>query len=174
MKAKKKTYTVRISATWARKLGEVELEVRGEDGSLLRWTSDDGEGWLLPDGRVLEEIETTQMVTKAIHRHNRNVRVLELAEHFIPMLKRHVKRDAITAEVPSSARLLLLLIPRKVRENLVGDLEEEFLTRVLPNYGLTLARKWYWQQVITSLCPILWEQFKRVAGLVLLWKVVRR
>jgi hypothetical protein len=61
-----------------------------------------------------------------------------------------------------------------VRENLVGDLEEEFLTSVLPNYGLTLARRWYWQQVITSLCPIVWEQFKRVAGLVLLWKVVRR
>ena len=159
-------------------LGEGELEVlemRGEDGSLLQWSSDDdGEGWLLPDGSLLEEKETTHMVTKAIHRHKRSVRVLELAEHFIPMLKRHVKRDAITAEVPSSARLLLLLIPRKVRENLVGDLEEEFLTRVLPNYGLTLARKWYWQQVITSLCPIVWEQFKRVAGLVLLWKVVRR
>jgi hypothetical protein len=176
MKAKKKTYTVRISAM-IRMLGEAGLEVlemRGEDGSLLQWTSDDGEGWLLPNGTVLEEKETTQMLTKALHRHNRNVRVLELAEHFIPMLKRHVKRDAITAEVPSSARLLLLLIPRKVRENLVGDLEEEFLTKVLPNYGLTLARKWYWQQVITSLCPIVWEQFKRVAGLVLLWKVVRR
>jgi len=175
MKAKKKTYTVRISAM-TRKLGEMELlEARGEDGSLLQWTSDDGEeGWLLPDGGLIEEKETKQMVTKAIRRHDRNVRVLELAEQFIPMLMRHVKRDAITAEVPSSARLLLLLIPRKVRENLVGDLEEEFLTRVLPNYGLTLARKWYWQQVITSLCPIVWEQFKRVAGLVLLWKVVRR
>jgi hypothetical protein len=157
MKAKKKTYTVRFSGTMllqdspdsldfscqldesamARKLGEVErLELRGEDGSLLQWTSDDGEGWLLPDGRVLEKIQTTQMVTKAIHRHNRNARVLELAEYFIPMLKKHVKRDAITAEVPSSARLLLLLVPRKVRENLVGDLEQEFLTRVLPNYGL--------------------------------------
>jgi hypothetical protein len=97
MKAKKKTYTVRISAM-TRTLGEAELEVlemRGEDGSLLQWTSNDGEGWLLPDGRVLEEKETTQMLTKAVHRHNRNVRVLELAEHFIPMLKRHVKRDAI-------------------------------------------------------------------------------
>jgi len=168
MKAKKKTYT-------ARKFHFTQLpsgdELRDEDGSLLQWTSDDdGEGWLLRDGSMIEKKE----ITKAIHRHNRNVRVLELAEHFIPMLKRHVKCDAITAEVPSSARLLLLLIPRKVRENLVGDLEEEFLTSVLPNYGLTLARKWYWQQVITSLCPIVWEQFKRVAGLVLLWKVVRR
>jgi len=170
MKAKKKTYTARSIKFHFTQLPSGD-ELRDEDGSLLQWTSDDdGEGWLLPDGRVIEKKE----ITKAMHRHKRNVRVLELAEHFIPMLKRHVKRDAITAEVPSSARLLLLVIPRKVRENLVGDLEEEFLTRVLPNYGLTLARKWYWQQVITSLCPIVWEQFKRVAGLVLLWKVVRR
>jgi hypothetical protein len=170
MKAKKKTYTARSIKFHFTQLPSGD-ELRDEDGSLLQWTSDDdGKGWLLPDGRVIEKKE----ITKAMRRHKRNVRVLELAEHFIPMLKRHIKRDAITAEVPSSARLLLLLIPRKVRENLVGDLEEEFLTRVLPNYGLTLARKWYWQQVITSLCPIVWEQFKRVAGLVLLWKVVRR
>src|SRR5262249_12728136 len=67
-------------------------------------------------------------------------------------------------ELPCTATFLLLLIPKKDRENLVGDLEEEFLTILLPRYGARRARIWYWEQVILSLGPILWVQFKRLAG----------
>src|SRR5262249_15256743 len=59
-------------------------------------------------------------------------------------------------ELPSTARFLLLLIPKKDRNNLVGDLEEEFSMIVLPHYGLRRARTWYWEQVFASLVPILW------------------
>ena len=77
-------------------------------------------------------------------------------------------------ELPSTATFLLLLIPKKDRDNLVGDLEEEFFTRMLPRYGPKSARRWYWEQVIVSLGPILWTQVKHVAGLVLLWKTIKK
>jgi len=84
------------------------------------------------------------------------------------------RRRRISVRVPDSARFLLLLIPRKDRDNLVGDLEEEFLTRVLPAYGPKLARRWYWAQTIATLFPIVCCQVKRIARLAVLWEIVRR
>lgn len=83
------------------------------------------------------------------------------------------KKAAYMPGAPDSARFLLLLIPIRHRENLVGDLEEEFTTVVLPTYGLKKARAWYWWQVLASLGPLLWSEFKRAAGLALLWKAMR-
>jgi hypothetical protein len=77
------------------------------------------------------------------------------------------------AEVPRGARLLLLLSPKRFRESLVGDLEEEFYTIVLPRYGSRLARLWYWEQVACSLWPILWNLLKRAAGLDLLLRITK-
>jgi hypothetical protein len=74
---------------------------------------------------------------------------------------------------PSSAKFLLLLVPRRYRENLIGDLEEEYATIVAPQFGLEKARLWYWWQVLASLTPLLWAEIKRFAGLILLWKSVR-
>lgn len=74
---------------------------------------------------------------------------------------------------PSSARFLLLLIPQRHREHLIGDLDEEYATIVLPEYGLRKARLWYWCQVLTSLLPLLGAELKRLVGLVVLWKSVR-
>jgi DNA-binding CsgD family transcriptional regulator len=74
---------------------------------------------------------------------------------------------------PEFARFLLLLVPKKYRENLLGDLDEEFTTIVLPDYGARKARLWYWWQMIASIAPIVWAQVKRIAGLVLLWKAVK-
>jgi len=74
---------------------------------------------------------------------------------------------------PRCARFLLLLVPKRNREYLLGDLEEEYLTIVLPEYGDRLARLWYWWQVAISIAPLLWTQIKRTAGFVLLWKRVR-
>jgi hypothetical protein len=79
-----------------------------------------------------------------------------------------------SGQVPSTARFLLLLIPRKYRENLVGDLEEEFATIVFPQYGPRRAQLWYWEQVFAGLAPIAWAQVKRLAVLVFLWKAVKQ
>jgi hypothetical protein len=74
---------------------------------------------------------------------------------------------------PSGAKFLLLLIPRRYREHLVGDLEEEYYTTVLPEYGLRTARRWYWWHVCISIGPLIWAKLRRVAGIVLFWKSVR-
>jgi hypothetical protein len=76
-------------------------------------------------------------------------------------------------EPPRVGKLLLLLIPKKNREHLLGDLEEEYQTVVLPKYGLRAARRWYWWHVCISIGPLIWAKLRRVAGLVLLWKSVR-
>ena len=49
---------------------------------------------------------------------------------------------------PKAARRLLeWLLPEKVSEFVIGDLEEEFRTLAHSNSGLRFARKWYWRQV---------------------------
>jgi hypothetical protein len=74
---------------------------------------------------------------------------------------------------PKSAKFLLLLVPKRNRENLIGDLEEEFNTLLVPQYGLRLARLWYCWHVLLTLAPVAWENLKRVAGLTALWKLLR-
>lgn len=73
-------------------------------------------------------------------------------------------------EPPARANYLLFLAPRKYREHLIGDLEEEYRTVVLPRFGIKKARFWYWWQVIQSLLPILWSSAKRIAAATFLWK----
>jgi hypothetical protein len=48
---------------------------------------------------------------------------------------------------PRVAQFLLLLIPLRQREHLLGDLEEEFRTTLVPGYGLRCARIYYYWQV---------------------------
>lgn len=74
---------------------------------------------------------------------------------------------------PTSAKYILLLIPRRYREHLVGDLEEEYNTIVLPEYGARKARNWYWWHVVISVGPLLWVHVRRVATIAWLWKRLR-
>lgn len=76
------------------------------------------------------------------------------------------------AKPPTTAKFILLLVPTRDREHLVGDLEEEYRTIVLPEYGVRMARFWYWWQVLGSVAPLFWSQLKRIAGVVLLWRRV--
>src|SRR2546425_2003462 len=77
---------------------------------------------------------------------------------------------AVSSAPPRFPRFLLLLIPKKNREYLVGDLEEEFHTILVPEYGYRIARCWYWAQVLAAFLPILWEQLKRASGLAVVLK----
>jgi transcriptional regulator with XRE-family HTH domain len=49
--------------------------------------------------------------------------------------------------------LLDLLLPRKHRDNLVGDIEEDYRTTILPKYGRTAASIWFWKQVLVEAVP---------------------
>lgn len=74
---------------------------------------------------------------------------------------------------PKAAKFILLLVPRRYRENLIGDLEEEYITILLPEYGVRRARTSYWWQVAISIGPLLWAQMKRVVAISWLWKRVQ-
>jgi hypothetical protein len=71
---------------------------------------------------------------------------------------------------PAAAKFLLLLVPLRYREHLIGDLQEEYATVVLPEYGFRKARFWYWWQVVASVIPLLWTELKRTASVVAVWK----
>ncbi|MGA3351220.1 MAG: hypothetical protein ABSC33_19500 [Candidatus Sulfotelmatobacter sp.] len=73
----------------------------------------------------------------------------------------------LAAAPPKAAKFILLLVPKRNREHVVGDLEEEFYTVVVPEYGLRRAQMWYRWHVIIAIAPFLWAKIKRALGLVL-------
>lgn len=77
------------------------------------------------------------------------------------------------ARPPRAGKFLLLLLPAKYREFLIGDLEEKFITVLVPEYGVRVARLWYWWHVLISLAPLMWAVVKRVATASFLWKLTR-
>jgi hypothetical protein len=52
-------------------------------------------------------------------------------------------------------KLILLCTPRSQAQPLIGDLREEFSRFVLPQYGGSFARLWYWKQALSSMPPLL-------------------
>lgn len=73
---------------------------------------------------------------------------------------------------PRLAEFALMLIPRRSREHLVGDLEEEFRTKMLPEYGRFFAWLWYWEQTVIAVGCYVWPVIKRLLGLPVIWKVM--
>lgn len=79
-----------------------------------------------------------------------------------------------SATPPRSAEFLLLcLVPRKNREYLMGCLEEEFQTLLLPKYGRFYANVYYWSQALQSLASVAWALLKKMASLTALWRLLR-
>lgn len=76
------------------------------------------------------------------------------------------------AEVPALAQYILLLIPQKHRDPLLGDLREEFETILLPTYGLRGARLWYWWHTIISISPFALRMLKRTLGFIFISKLI--
>jgi hypothetical protein len=67
------------------------------------------------------------------------------------MAKVYLDRAVSDSEKPPrAATFLLLLIPPKSREGIMGDLEEEFRTILLPEYGLRMAQFYYWWHSILT------------------------
>jgi hypothetical protein len=84
-----------------------------------------------------------------------------------------INSGKVDTSAPATAKFILLLVPKRNREHLIGDLEEEYRTILLPEYGVSKARNWYRWQVALSIGPLLWAQVKRGAALAWLWKRVR-
>jgi hypothetical protein len=127
---------------------------------------------VVEDGRGLCELSATSGLTSPQSRKPfGKMDLLKCVFH------RHTDNGCVVSTIPRKTprppKLLLLCVPKQNRECLLGDLEEEFKTIVLPEYGCIIACLWYWEQAICSLIPILWEQFKRVAGIVALLRFLR-
>jgi hypothetical protein len=73
----------------------------------------------------------------------------------LPAANRPGKNKVAHARVPQMAeQLAILFLPKHLRESLLGDLEEEFQTIILPKFGVRFASRWYWLQVLRSVYPI--------------------
>jgi DNA-binding CsgD family transcriptional regulator len=129
------------------------------------------------EGLTKSEIaQRTGLSEQAVNKHLSQVlNKLDVRTRSDLVLRLHLRQwQLLPQEAPKSAKfLLLLLVPRSSREHLVGDLEEEYRTVVLPQYGARKARLWYWWQVISSVVPVLWAQLRRLIGLVLLFRSVQ-
>lgn len=80
--------------------------------------------------------------------------------------KERVDHPRISQSLPPKTAqfILYLVIPRKEREPLLGDLREEYETIIRPQLSLRQARIWYWVQVMTSVGPILGRRLAKLAS----------
>lgn len=46
---------------------------------------------------------------------------------------------------------LMFLLPRERREEIMGCLEEDYVTNIVPKLGEKLARQWYWWQAFRTI-----------------------
>lgn len=73
-----------------------------------------------------------------------------IAEQNTDLLDDPAKQASV--KPPSLAeKTLYLLLHKRHREHIPGDLEEEFQTFILPKFGLRYAKRWYWFQVIRTI-----------------------
>ncbi len=64
---------------------------------------------------------------------------------------------------PEMARYLLhLFLSKRDRQNLIGDLIEEYQTVQLHEFGVRKANFWFWKQAICSVWPIIGSRLRRI------------
>jgi hypothetical protein len=97
-----------------------------------------------------------------------------LTERCLSVLRLRDDALAVKDRPPRSAQFALLLLPKRNREHLIGDLEEEFRTIVLPQYGRFLAGCWYCEQVGLAIVYYAWPTLKKILGLSFLYKLIGR
>lgn len=73
---------------------------------------------------------------------------------------------------PALAEFLLLLVPKRDREHLVGDLEEEFRTILLPKHGPFKAHCYYWWHVTICIFPYVFRFLRRILSLAMLLRLI--
>ena len=69
----------------------------------------------------------------------------------------------------SLAQIFLLFVPKRNREHIVGDLEEEYSTS-----RKRFPRCWYWSQVLALVGCYWWAALRRVAGRDTIRKIIRK
>jgi hypothetical protein len=82
-------------------------------------------------------------------------------------LEHHAKRTRVRRDrVPRVGEYVLyLLLPRKDRDPIIGDLRELYADTIKPKFGPVAARWWYWTQVVKSLGALMPVSIVRWAAL---------
>lgn len=84
-------------------------------------------------------------------------------------------KPATMPQTPSGGEWLLAWFMEKAsRDDVLGDLEEEYLTDRLPALGRRSATVWYWGGIAKSVWPFLRAWLRRAFTLALLIRVVRK
>jgi hypothetical protein len=76
---------------------------------------------------------------------------------------------SIAIYCPPPTSICLLIVPKRSREYLIGDLKEEYRTR-----NKKFARLWYCRQVINVIGHYWWTALRRLAGLDAILKIIRK
>lgn len=77
-------------------------------------------------------------------------------------IESELTKAAACHEVPPAwVTFLLLLLPLKSRDSLVGDLQEEYTTVVLPKYGWGWAVFWYCTQVFSEIASAFFRLLRK-------------
>ncbi len=77
-------------------------------------------------------------------------------------------------DMSALAKMLFLLVDKRNREALIGDLEEEYRTEVVPVKSRFRARCWWWSQVLGIAGTCLQSRIKRGLGLAPVRRLRRR
>jgi hypothetical protein len=92
---------------------------------------------------AFEAARATEAAVKAATELIRSVELMRAVEQAPPP-------PPATAE-----RLACYLLPKRQRETILGDLEEDYRTTFLPKFGPQEARRMYWSQFIRSVAALM-------------------
>ena len=85
-----------------------------------------------------------------------------------------VREEVESSNLPRTAEYLVyFLLPKKEREAIAGDLEEEYHL-IAQKFGSRKANAWYWKQVIFSTGPIVWLRLRQIGVVAGLAELFRR
>jgi hypothetical protein len=72
-------------------------------------------------------------------------------------------------ETPRLVQLFFLFVPKRNREHIIGDLEEEYRTT-----NKRFPRLWYWGQVSALVASYWWATLRRLLGFDVVLKMIRK
>jgi hypothetical protein len=83
-----------------------------------------------------------------------------------PKIRSRSHAVSVSNNPPRVALFLGLLIPPRSRDGMLGDLDEEYRTILLPEYGLRMAQFYYWWHIIVACMNSTQGAFRALSKLV--------
>ena len=77
--------------------------------------------------------------------------IRERVSHNDSRIPRQRSNQYTVTEPKAAAFLLFVFLEQNDRKTIPGDLQEEFQTTILPQFGPRRAKFWYWSQVLTTI-----------------------